>query len=181
MSSEVVLGREPIYEGRVVRLYLETVQLPDGRTAQREVIRHSGAVAMVPLHDDGQVTLVRQYRLPAGQQLLEVPAGTLEPGEDPLACAVRELQEEVDLRPGRLTPLGGVFVAPGYTSEFIHLYLAMDLTPSSLEGDADEFVEAVRMPLNEALAMIERGEIQDAKTMTALLLVARRLDRGAGR
>lgn len=177
MLDERTLSREPIYEGRVVKLYLETVELPDGNVAKREVVRHGGAVAIVPLHDDGRVTLVRQYRLPAGQNLLEVPAGTLEPGEDPYDCAVRELQEEANLKPGNLEPLGGIFVAPGYTSEFIHLYLATDMVESSLEGDADEFVEVVTLPLDEALAMIDRGELQDGKTITALLLAARRRQR----
>ncbi len=179
MASEPVLKREMVYEGRVVNLYIETVQLPNGKTARREVVRHGGAVAMVPLHEDGRVTLVRQYRLPAGRDLLEIPAGTLEPGEDPLDCAVRELQEEVGLYPGKLTPLGGIFLAPGYSSEYIHLYLATDLRPSSLTGDDDEFLEVVTMPLDDVLRMIDDGQIADAKTITTLLLVARRLAQGA--
>ncbi len=177
MATETILDRKPIYQGRIVNLYLETVRLPDGRTTTREVVRHGGAVAMIPLYEDGQVVLVRQYRLPAGRELLEVPAGTLEAGEEPLDCAVRELQEEVRLRPGKLTRLGGIFVAPGYTSEYIHLYLATELTPSELRADDDEFLEVVTMPLEEALGLIDRGEIADGKTIAALLLAARHLSR----
>ncbi len=175
VASETVTNRETIYEGRVVNLYVETVRLPNGKTTRREVIRHGGAVAIVPLDEQGHVTLVRQYRLPAGQDLLEVPAGTLEPGEEPLVCAERELQEETGLRPGTLTPLGGIFVAPGYSSEYIHLFLATDLTPSSLPGDDDEFLEVVSMSLAEALDLVDQGQIVDGKTITALLLAARRL------
>ena len=173
--DEAVEGKETIYEGRIVKLYLETVRLPNGAAAQREVIRHPGAVAMVPVDDEKRVTLVRQFRLPAERHLLEVPAGTLEPGEDPLACAERELQEEVGLFPNKLESLGGIFVAPGYSSEYIHLYLATDLRPSKREGDDDEFLEVRSLPLDEALALIDSGEIEDGKTITALLLAARRL------
>ena len=171
--QESVLHTETIYEGRVVNLYLETVCLPNGAEAVREVIRHGGAVAIVPLHDDGQITLVRQFRLPAGTALLEIPAGTLEPGEDPQDCAIRELQEEAGLYPGRLTRIGGIFLAPGYSSEYIHLFVATDLRLSTLHGDDDEFLEVVRMPFGEVLELIDRGEMEDAKTITAVLRTAR--------
>jgi ADP-ribose pyrophosphatase len=168
--DEPVLDQESIYQGRIVKLYVETVRLPNGEEAQREVIRHQGAVAIVPLDEAGQVTLVRQYRLPAGQALLEVPAGTLEPNEDPVACAERELQEEVGLFPGKLERLGGIFVAPGYSSEYIHLFVATGLEPSRLKGDDDEFLEVIHMPLKEAVAKAVAGELNDGKTITALLL-----------
>ncbi len=177
-AGETVLETETIYEGRVVNLYLETVRLPDGKEALREVIRHSGAVAIVPLHADGQVTLVRQFRLPAGTWLLEIPAGVLEPGEDPRAAAERELQEEVGLYPGTLTPIGGVFLAPGYSSEYIHLFVATDLRPSTLPGDEDEFLEVVKLPLAELLAMIDRGDVADAKTIATVLRAARLREQG---
>ncbi len=180
MAAESILETQTIYEGRVVNLYLETVQLPDGKTAIREVIRHGGAVAVIPLHSDGQITMVRQHRLPVRRDLLEIPAGGLERGEEPLACAMRELQEEVGLYPGRLERLGGVYLAPGYSSEYIHLYVATDLTPSRLPGDQDEFLEVVTLPFDEALRQIDSGDIADAKTIAALLWTARWLaGRGA--
>jgi ADP-ribose pyrophosphatase len=160
----------------VVHLVVLDVALPDGGTAKRELVRHPGAVAVVPLIGD-DVLMVRQFRVAAGRVMLEVPAGTLNPGEDPRLCAERELQEETGFRPGQLESLGGIFVAPGYTTEFIHLFLATDLLESRLEMDDDEFIELVRMPLENVLAMIDRGEIEDGKSTSALLKVARRLGR----
>lgn len=174
--EEPILADEVVYDGKLVKLHRLTVKLPDGAHAQREIVRHPGAVAMVPLLGE-DVLLVRQFRAAAGKILLEIPAGTLEVGEAPEAAAVREMQEEVGYRPGKLERLGGEFTAPGYTSEYIHLYLATELTPSRLRQDSDEFIEVVRMPLAEALALVERGEIEDGKTLGGLLLTARRLGR----
>ncbi|MBN1967377.1 MAG: NUDIX hydrolase [Anaerolineae bacterium] len=175
--SEKLLSSEPVYLGKLVKLYVETVELPNGQTAIREIVRHPGAVAMVPLLDNGDVVLVRQYRVAARRLVLEIPAGTLEPGEDPEIAARRELQEEVGYWPGKLERLGGEFTAPGYTSEYIHLYLATGLEPSRLDEDDDEFLETVQLPFDEALRRVENGEIEDGKTMIALLRVARRLGR----
>ena len=174
--DEPILSDEVIYDGKLVKLHRLTVELPDGARAQREVVRHPGAVAMVPLLGD-DVLLVRQFRVAAGKILLEIPAGTLEDGEAPEAAAVRELQEEIGYRPERLERLGGEYTAPGYTSEYIHLFLASELMPSRLRQDSDEFIEVVRLPFAEALAMAERGAIEDGKTLVGLLLAARRLGR----
>jgi ADP-ribose pyrophosphatase len=160
-----------IYDGRIVHLFLDTVRLPDGQSTQREVIRHIGAVAIVPLDANGQVVMVKQYRHPAGRVLLEIPAGTLHPDEPPDVCAVRELQEETGYKPGRLQKIGGIYTAPGYTSEFIHLYLATDLIPSRLDADEDEFLQVVHLPMAEVLAQIQSGAIADGKTISAVLLV----------
>jgi ADP-ribose pyrophosphatase len=160
---------ELIYDGRVVHLYRETVQLPDETTAVREVVRHSGAVALLPFDADGKLVMVRQFRLPARQTLLEIPAGTLEPGEDPLACAIRECQEEVGYKPEFIQKIGGVYLAPGYSTEYIHFYLARDLVESRLAHDDDEFLEVERYTLDEVRAMIRAGEICDAKTVSALM------------
>jgi len=175
--DEKILSSEPVYLGKLVKLYVDTVQLPDGTQSTREIVRHPGAVAIVPLLASGEVVLVRQFRGAADRVLLEIPAGTLEPGEEPLAAAGRELQEEAGYRPGKLERLGGEYTAPGYTSEFIHLFLATDLVPSRLAQDADEFLEVVTLPLGEALRQVENGEIQDGKTIIGLLLAARRLGR----
>lgn len=168
---------EPVYLGKVVNLYVDVVRLPDGQQARREIVRHSGAVAMVPLLPSGDVVMVRQYRHAAGKVLLEIPAGTLEPDEDPEQAAVRELQEEIGYRPGKLTRLAGEYTAPGYTSELIHIYLATGLQESNLDQDDDEFLEVVRLPFDEALRRVEQGEIMDGKTIIGLLLAARRLGR----
>lgn len=167
---EQTLSSEFVYDGRVVNLYLDTVRLPNGKTARRELIRHPGAVAIVPVDAEGSVILVRQFRYAAGRVLWEVPAGTLEPDEDPNVCAHRELQEEIGHKAGKLERLGGIFVAPGYTSEFIHLYLATDLSESRLEGDSDEFIQVERFSWREILRKIRSGEIEDGKSISSLFL-----------
>ena len=169
--SEKVIGSDLIHDGKIVHLYVDTLQLPNGNTTRRETVRHSGAVAIVPLDGDGSVVLVRQYRHAAGRALLEIPAGTLNQGEDPDQCAIRELQEETGYKPGKLQKIGGIFVAPGYSTEFIHLYLATDLTVSRLAMDVDEFIEVQHVPLPDVLNRIRSGDIPDAKTICAVFLV----------
>lgn len=169
--SEKKIASDLIYDGRVVHLYLDTVQLPNGNSAKREIVRHPGAVAIVPLDADGNVILVTQYRHAAGRLLLEIPAGTLNPGEDPDVCAVRELQEEIGYKPGKLQKLGGIFLAPGYSTEYIHLYLATDLIESRLHMDEDEFIEVSRLPVSEVQRRIQSGDIADAKTISAMMMV----------
>jgi ADP-ribose pyrophosphatase len=171
--KETILNSKTIFEGRMLKLYVNTVQLPDGQSALREVLRHQGAVAIVPLDAEDNVLMVRQYRAGIDREIVEIPAGLLEPGEDPAACAERELREETGFRPGTLESLGGYYVAPGYTNEYIHLYLARDLEAAPLAQDVDEFLELLTVPFDEALAMVERGEISDSKTIIALLKVAR--------
>ncbi|MEP7287218.1 MAG: NUDIX hydrolase [Chloroflexota bacterium] len=173
--TEKTLSSEMIYDGKIVHLSVDTVQLPNGQTTRREVVRHSGAVAIVPLDAEGNVILVRQYRHAANRILLEIPAGTLNKDEDPDVCAVRELQEEIGYKPGKLEKIGAIFVAPGYTSEFIHLYLATDLSESRLELDEDEFIEVSRVPFQEAITLIHVGEIIDGKSVSALLLAKEQL------
>ena len=173
--EEITLRTTPIYDGRIIKLDLLDVRLPDGKEARREVIRHPGAVAIVVIDADKNVLLVRQYRAAAGKILLEIPAGTLNPGEVPLTCALRELQEETGFRADKLEALGGIYAAPGYTTEFIHLFYATELIESRLALDEDEFIEVERVPFAEALAMIDRGEIADGKSVSGLLRVARLL------
>lgn len=178
--TEKTLKSEEIYSGKLVHLYRDTVEMPDGTQAMREIVRHPGAVAAVALLDGDsgpQVLLVRQYRTAAQKPLLEIPAGTLEPGENPDDAMARELQEEAGYRPGQLDRLLGEYTAPGYTTELIHIYLATDLTPARLEQDADEFIELVTLPFDEALGRVLRGEIEDGKTIIGLLMAARRLGR----
>lgn len=162
------------FQGRLLKLRVDTVEVSPGQRFNMEIIEHSGAVAMLPIDDDGMIYLVRQYRHATGGELLEVPAGTLEVGEDPLECAGRELQEEIGMRAAQLELLTEFFIAPGYTTEFLRVYLATGLTPASLPGDADEDITVERMPVAEALAMLKRGEFRDAKTQLAMLWLAQR-------
>ncbi len=173
--EEKITSTERIYDGHLVKLDLHQVALPMGGTGYREVVVHPGAVAMIPIDGAQHVLLVRQFRLPAGKAVLEIPAGTREPEEEPEQCAIRELQEEIGHKPEIIESLGGIFTAPGYTTEFIHLFYTAGLTEAPLEADADELIEVVRLPFSEALQKIETGEIDDAKTVTGLLRVARKL------
>ncbi len=159
-----------LYQGRVVSLRLDKVRLPDGREGVREVVEHHGAVAIVPIDDDGQVLLVRQFRTPAGRALLEIPAGTLEEGEDPHECAQRELREETGFSADVLEPLISFYTAPGYSTEFIHLYQARGLRAAPRPADDDENIVLERMSLLQAMAMVQAGDICDAKTLVGLLL-----------
>lgn len=177
--EETIVSTRKVYSGRIVKLDVHEVRLPNGEHSMREQIRHPGAVAVVPLDTDRNVMMVRQYRLPAQQITLEIPAGTFqhdnEDAETPEDCAVRELQEEIGYKPGRLESLGGFFTAPGYTTEYIHLFMATDLIPSKIAGDVDEFLEVTRLPLADAVRAIESGQIVDGKTIIALFKVARRM------
>lgn len=173
--KEHITHEQSIYSGRVVGLSLLDVTLPNGEPGKREMIRHPGAVAIVALDEQERVLLVRQYRIAADKILREIPAGTLKPGEDPLLCAARELQEETGYRPGTLRSIGGIYPAPGYTTEYIHLYIARDLIHDPLPMDDDEFIEVERLPLAEVLALVDSGEICDAKSVAGLLRTARLL------
>ncbi len=180
MSEELreeVLGSEVVFQGRLLTVRVDHVRLPDGKETTREVVAHPGAVAMIPLLDAEHVALVRQWRTPAGRALLEIPAGTLHPGEDPRACAERELMEEIGYRPRSLTPLCTMFLAPGYSAEKIHLFLAEDLVPEKLPQDDDEHMETVILTWEEIDDLLLRNELADAKTLSGLLLVRQLLQR----
>jgi ADP-ribose pyrophosphatase len=176
MPDPRVLSSETVYSGRLFNVELDHIEMDGGVIAYRETLRHPGAVGMVPVTAEGNLLLVTQYRHAAGRRLLELPAGTLEKGEEPLAAVARELQEEVGQLPGRIEPLGGIFVAPGYTTEFIHLFVCTDLRESKLAGDDDEDIEIEELTLGEALAAIESGDIVDAKSVVGILRWARSVE-----
>ena len=157
------------YQGIVVNIKVEQVELPNGARTMREVVEHPGGAAIVPIDADGNVYCVRQYRYPFGKTLLEIPAGKLEPGEDPADCAVRELGEETGLIAGRLTPLGLLYTSPGFSDEVLYLYLAQELTQGQAHPDPNEFVNMEKHPIGELTDMIGRGEIRDAKTQVGIL------------
>ncbi len=164
------VARKEAFRGRLLRIVVDTLRWPDGRETAREMVLHPGAVCIVPVREDGRLLLVTQYRHPAGRRLLELPAGTLEEWESPEETARRELEEEVGMRPRQLRPLGGFYVAPGYSTEFIHLFEASGLEPASRQGDDDEDIEVVELSPEEALERLERGEICDGKSIIGLLL-----------
>ena len=171
------LDSRRIYTGRVVRLDVDTVRFPDGSTGQLELIRHPGAAAIVPCASDPPgadptILLIRQFRYATGGQLWEIPAGTLDPGEDPETCARRELMEETGVTAARLQRLTSIWTTPGFTNEVIHLYLATGLTTGEPSRERDEFIEVVPQPLSRVLALIREGEIRDAKTVVAILYMA---------
>lgn len=177
LREECVSSRQ-IFDGRVVRLYVDRVLLPDGREAEREYMRHIGAVCVLPLDRDGVVHCVRQYRYPHGEVLLEIPAGKLDSKtEDHASAALRELQEETGYRCGRLTFLGNIYTSPAILDEVIGLYLAEELTPGETHFDEDEFLAPVAVPLEELADRVMRGEIPDAKTQLAVLRVRELLRR----
>ncbi len=176
MQEELIESRV-LYQGRVVTLRIDTVRLPNGHITQREIVEHRGAVAIVPLMDADTVLLIRQYRQAVGETLLEIPAGTLEPGEPPDRCAERELQEETGYRASTLKRLFNQYLAPGYSQEVLHVYLAEGLTPASQQTDEDESVEVVPTPLEHIPPMILNGEIKDAKTIAGLLMALRLMGR----
>ena len=173
-----MIVRRPVHRGRVLDLGVDTVRFPDGSTGELEMIRHSGAAAILPVlsaldSPDPQVVLVRQYRYASGGWLVEVPAGRpSQPGEPWDQVARRELEEETGLVAGELRYLTEIYTAPGFTDELIRLYLATDLRAGTAARDADEFIDLVRVPLSEALSMVKGGEIRDAKTICTLLYAA---------
>lgn len=173
--KETIIHTDNIFDGRVVHLKVHDVELPDGNTSKREIVHHVGAVAVVATDDDNRVLLVKQFRLPAEKVMWEIPAGTLEPNESPKVCASRELQEEAGYKPVDLMDLHGIHPAPGYTTEFIHIYWSKKQVKSELEQDTDEFVEAEWKTMTEALDMIAQGKITDSKTIVGILRVAREL------
>ncbi len=174
------LSREVVFRGRIFNVRRDRVRLPDGRTTALDIVEHEGAVTLVPLDDQARVWFIRQYRHAAGGAILELPAGTLRPGEPIEACARRELREEIGMDAGRLTYLGACYLAPGYSTERNRLYLAQDLTRAPLAGDADEVIEVMPLPLDEAMSMAVRGRIEDAKSLAGLFLALAHLRRLGG-
>jgi ADP-ribose pyrophosphatase len=160
-----------IFTGKVLTLNIDTVTLPNGFTVDLEIVRHPGAAAVVPLKDNGMVVLIKQFRHAAGGFIYEIPAGKLHPGEDPLHCAARELEEEIGYVAGRLELLTSILTAPGFTDEVIHIYKATGMTAGRQQLDRDEVLEVLEISLEEAIKMIKAGTIRDAKTIVGLELV----------
>ena len=177
-TRSATVASQRIYNGRVLNLDIDRVRFPNGSEGQLELIRHSGAAAVVPFLDEpndhsARILLIRQYRYAADRFLYEIPAGRLESGEEPMACARRELQEEAGCEAASLASLGGFFTTPGFIDEFIHLFVATGLTRGEAKLESDEFIHSESHTLLEGLRMIDRGEIVDGKTIIALFMVDR--------
>ncbi|RNC28720.1 MAG: Methanol dehydrogenase activator [Candidatus Dichloromethanomonas elyunquensis] len=168
--EEKCLSSQLIHNGKIIKVLKDTVSLPNGRTATREIVRHPGAVGIVALHER-KVLMVKQYRYALGQETLEIPAGKIDPGEKPEICAIRELREETGYE-GVMSFLGVFHISPGFADEKIFLYLAEDLRWAPLQADEDEFIGLTMIPWEEAVKMANQGKIMDAKTALGILLTA---------
>jgi ADP-ribose pyrophosphatase len=167
---EKTLHSRRIYDGKVINLRVDTVKLPNGRVTIREVVEHPGAVAIVPFLKPDVILMIRQYRYPTGEVLVEIPAGTLKKDEKPEDCAIRELIEETGYKPGEIRKMLDCYLAPGYSSELIHLYEAKKLVKVKKKPELDERIQVIQVKLKETLKMIEMSEIRDAKTICGILL-----------
>jgi ADP-ribose pyrophosphatase len=165
-----ILKRKKVYEGHIFDVENVGTRLPDGREYEYNLVVHAAAVTLVPVDARGNIWFVRQWRIGAGQNLLELPAGVLDDGEDPQTAAGRELREEIGMAAGRIRGLGDFYMVPGYSTEHMYIFLAQDLTDSPLDQDEDEFIEVEKIPVEQVLAMLQRGEFKDGKTIASLCL-----------
>ena len=172
-----LLKSEVLMKGRAFAIRRDTLKTPDGRETKFEIIEHGGSVVIVPIDENGKMLFVRQYRHATGGDLLELPAGTLDENEEPKVCAAREIREETGMAAGVLTKLGEFFLVPGYSTEFMVVFLATDLSPNPLDADDDEFLSVESIPVAEAFERAERGEIPDAKSLAALFLAKPSLEK----
>ena len=159
-----------VYDGKIVKVYRDNVELVDGHKSFREVVRHSGGVVIVAFRDENTILLVKQYRYPIAKTVLELPAGKLEKGEDPFEAAKRELEEETGYCANKWTDLGYINTSPGFSDETLHIYLATGLAQQETERDEDEFIELFTLPLEEAYQQAMRGALPDAKTIAGLAM-----------
>ena len=172
-----LLKTEIVYQGRAFTIRRDYLKTPDGRETRFDIVAHGGSVVIIPVDEEGNILFVRQYRHAAGKDLLELPAGMLDEGEAPEVCAAREIREETGFAAGKLTTLGQFFLAPGYSTEFMVVFLATDLKHNPLEADVDEFLQVEKIPIEKALEMAERGEVPDAKSLAALFLAKTYLEK----
>jgi len=170
MEIEEKLESQSVYDGKIINVRVDSIELSGGRTSTREVVEHRNAVVIIPMDSEDNVILVRQYRYAVGQFLLEAPAGIIELGESPTECAERELQEEIGFFPQSLRPLGGFWSSPGFCDEYMYVFLAENLVESKLDEDYDENIMIEKIPLSRINSLIKIGEIEDGKTIAAMLM-----------
>ena len=176
--KEFAIHQETIFSGKVLHVRVDQVELENGRQSTREICLHPGGVGVLPLTEDGNVVLVQQFRYAYGEDLWEIPAGKLEPGEDPAVCGARELKEETGYTAQELIPLGCIYPSPGYVDERLYIFLAKGLSEGEASPDEGEFLNVKKIPFKDLLAQVMRDEIHDAKTVTATLKTARILEEG---
>ena len=174
MLYEKTLSSKTVFEGRVFDVEIKEITTPEGRCSQREIVKHPGGACILPVDDEGNCYLVRQFRSPFEKVMLEAPAGKIEKGEDPLFCASREITEETGLKAGKIESAGNIAATPGYCSEVISLFIGTDLSYGEAEPDENEYVSTVKMPLKEAIELADNGTINDAKTLVVLYKASRR-------
>ncbi len=172
--AEIVLHSETLYKGKVVHLRVDTIQTADGKPGKREIVAHAGAVCIVALTPENEILLVRQFRLAAETDLLEVPAGKREPNEDPTDCALRELEEETGYRAGKISPLFSAYTSPGYSTEKIFAFFAFDLVQTQTHFDEGEQIELIKVPVSQIESLLASGKIEDMKTIAALSAALKR-------
>lgn len=175
--DEKMISSEEIFNGVAVHLVKDEILLPNGNKGIREVVRHPGAVCVIPVTDEGEVIFVNQFRYAIGRVTIEVPAGKLEKGEDPTEAALRELSEETGITAGKIESLGAIYTSPAIIDEIIYMYIATDLKQGEQHLDEDEFVNVVKMPLSEAVNMVMHGKIMDAKTEAIVLKAEKYLNK----
>ena len=168
---EIAEQQEIVYKGKYLEYHLDHVILPNGKTSTREYLHHPGAIGAVPLLDSGEIIMVKQFRYPTQSVILEIPAGKLEEGEDPVECVRRELMEEIGYEPQKIVHLASVWTTPGFTDEIIHLYLATELRENRAEMDPDEFLELVALKKADLLELLNSGAVVDGKTLLAISLL----------
>lgn len=172
-----LINSETLVQGRAFRIKRDTLKTPDGRETKLEIVEHGGSVVLIPIDNEGNLFFVRQYRHATGENLLELPAGTRDDDEPFEECAAREIREETGLEAGHLQKVGGFYLAPGYSTEFMAVFLATELKENPLQADEDEFLQVEKIPLKQAVEMAEQGEILDAKSLAALLLARSHLEK----
>ena len=178
MSKETTLSSEMLYDGRIMKLFKDSVELENGKTSVREYIRHSGGASIMAIDGEENAYFVTQYRYPYAAEIFEIPAGKLEKGEEPLTCAIRELEEETGLKADKYELMATIYPTPSYTDEKLYVYLATGLTETAAHLDEGEFLGVEKMPFEKAYSMAIAGEIHDAKTLVAIYAYAARKARG---